>query len=222
MTKPVTPRVSNPLLADPATIDRFIGHCHRRKYPARTDVFRPGDPAGTMYYIMSGSVSIIASEEDGRELVLGYIGPGEFVGEMGLFVESDRRGVALRTRTACELAEIGYERLQALLTSQANDAARLLYSIGAQISQRLLHTSRKAGRLAFLDVSDRIYRTLFDLAKEPDAMSHPQGTQLRVSRQELARLVGCSREMAGRVLKQLEEQGMLHARGKTIVVYGTR
>ena len=88
-----------------------------------------------------------------------------------------------------------------LLTAQANDAARLLYSIGAQISQRLLHTSRKAGRLAFLDVSDRIYRTLFDLAKEPDAMSHPQGTQLRVSRQELARLVGCSREMAGRVLK---------------------
>ncbi len=53
-------------------------------------------------------------------------------------------------------------------------------------------------------------------------MSHPQGTQIRVSRQELARIVGCSREMAGRVLKQLQEQGLLHARGKTIVVYGTR
>lgn len=185
-------------------------------------MFRPGDPAGTLYYILSGSVSIIAGEEDGRELVLGYIGPGEFVGEMGLFVETERRGVALRTRTACELAEISYERLQALLTTQANDAARLLYSIGAQISQRLLYTSRKAGHLAFLDVSDRIYRTLFDLAREPEAMSHPDGTQLRVSRQELARLVGCSREMAGRVLKKLQEDGKLHARGKTVVVYGTR
>ena len=101
-SKPVMPRLTNPLLADAATIERFIAHCHRRKYPARTDVFRPGDAAGTLYYIMSGSVSIIASEEDGRELVLGYIGPGEFVGEMGLFVESDRRGVALRTRTACD------------------------------------------------------------------------------------------------------------------------
>ena len=221
-SKPVMPRVTNPLLADAATIERFIAHCHRRKYPARTDVFRPGDAAGTLYYIMSGSVSIIASEEDGLELVLGYIGPGEFVGEMGLFVESDRRGVALRTRTACELAEIGYERLQQLLTTQANDAARLLYSMGAQISQRLLDTSRKAGRLAFLDVSDRIYRTLFDLAREPDALSHPQGTQLRVSRQELARLVGCSREMAGRVLKKLQADSKLHARGKTVVVYGTR
>ena len=66
------------------------------------------------------------------------------------------------------------------------------------------------------------YRTLHDLCQEPDALSHPQGTQIRVSRQELARIVGCSREMAGRVLKQLQEQGLLHARGKTIVVYGTR
>ena len=222
LPKPALSRLANPLGADPATIERFIAHCHRRKYPARADVFRPGDDAGTLYYIISGSVSIIASEDDGRELVLGYIGPGEFVGEMGLFVESQQRGVALRTRTACELAEIGYDRLQTLLTAQANDAARLLYSIGAQISQRLLHTSRKAGRLAFLDVSDRIYRTLFDLAREPDAMSHPQGTQLRVSRQELARLVGCSREMAGRVLKKLQADGKLHARGKTEVLYGTR
>ena len=222
LPKPALSRLADPLGADPATIERFIAHCHRRKYPARADVFRPGDDAGTLYYIISGSVSIIASEDDGRELVLGYIGPGELVGEMGLFVESQQRGVALRTRTACELAEIGYDRLQTLLTAQANDAARLLYSIGAQISQRLLHTSRKAGRLAFLDVSDRIYRTLFDLAREPDAMSHPQGTQLRVSRQELARLVGCSREVAGRVLKKLQADGKLHARGKTVVLYGTR
>ena len=219
---PVNPRIINPLGADAATIDRFIAHCHRRKYPARTDVFRPGDDAGTLYYIISGSVSIIASEDDGRELVLGYIGPGEFVGELGLFIETEQRGVALRTRTACELAEIGYDRLQQLLTTQSNDASRLLYSIGAQISQRLMHTSRKAGRLAFLDVSDRIERTLHDLALEPEAMSHPQGTQLRVSRQELARLVGCSREMAGRVLKKLQADGQLHARGKTIVLFGTR
>lgn len=220
--KPVMPRTPNPLGADAATIERFVANCHRRKYPARTEVFHPGDPAGTLYYIISGSVSIIAREDDERELVLGYIGPGEFVGEMGLFVETEQRGVALRTRTPCDLAEISYERLQGLLSAQLNDATRLLHSIGAQISQRLLDTSRKAGRLAFLDVSDRIYRTLFDLAKEPESMTHPLGTQLRVSRQELSRLVGCSREMAGRVLKKLQADGKLHARGKTVVLYGTR
>jgi len=71
-------------------------------------------------------------------------------------------------------------------------------------------------------VNPNIIRTLHDLTREPEAMSHPQGTQLRVSRQELARLVGCSREMAGRVLKKLQADGVLHARGKTVVLYGTR
>ncbi len=216
-------RNPNPLTPTLGTIDRFLSNCHRRRYPPRTEVFRPGDPASTLYYVISGSVSIITEEEDGRELVLGYFGPGEFVGEMGLFVESDRREVVLRTRTQCELAEIGYERLYQLLDGPlAGDAAQLIYAIGAQLSRRLLDTSRKAGRLAFLDVTDRIIRALQDLTREPEAMSHPQGTQLRVSRQELARLVGCSREMAGRVLKKLQIDGKLHARGKTVVVYGTR
>ena len=216
-------RAVSPMAPDNATLERFLAQCHRRRYPTRTDVFRPGDPAGTLYYVVSGSVSIITEEDDGRELVLGYLGTGEFVGEMGLFIESDRREVALRTRTACELAEISYERLYQLLQGPLkDDAPKLMYKIGEQLSRRLLDTSRKAGRLAFLDVTDRIVRTLHDLAREPEAMSHPQGTQLRVSRQDLARLVGCSREMAGRVLKKLEIDGKLHARGKTVVLYGTR
>ena len=216
-------RPLSPLMPDNAAIERFLAHCHRRRYPSRTDVFRPGDAATTLYYVISGSVSIINEEEDGRELVLGYFGAGQFVGEMGLFIETDKREVTLRTRTATELAEIGHERFYDLLmTRLSTDAPKLLYSIGAQISRRLLDTSRKAGRLAFLDVTDRIVRTLHDLAKDPEAMSHPQGTQIRVSRQELSRLVGCSREMAGRVLKKLQADGLLHARGKTVVLYGTR
>ncbi len=216
-------RTTNPLMPSAATLERFLAHCHRRRYPPRTEVFRPGDQAGTMYYVISGSVSIITEEDDGRELVLGYFGTGEFVGEMGLFIESDVREVILRTRTQCELAEISYERLYQLFEGTlASDATQIMYAIGAQLSRRLLDTSRKAGRLAFLDVTDRIIRTLHDLTREPEAMSHPQGTQLRVSRQELARLVGCSREMAGRVLKKLQADGKLHARGKTVVLYGTR
>ncbi|MFC4726871.1 cAMP-activated global transcriptional regulator CRP [Coralloluteibacterium thermophilus] len=211
------------LTADAATIERFLAQCHRRRYPNRTEVFRPGDPAGTLYYVISGSLSIISEEPDGRELVLTYLNTGDFIGEMGLFVDAEQREVLLRTRSPCELAEIDCDRLLRLMAGPlVADAPRLLYAIGSQISKRLLDTSRKASRLAFLDVSGRIMRTLLDLCQEPDAMSHPQGTQIRVSRQELARIVGCSREMAGRVLKQLELNGFLHAHGKTVVVYGTR
>ncbi len=66
---------SSPLALDIATIDRFLAHSHRRRYPTRTDVFRPGDPAGTLYYVISGSVSIMAEEDDDRELVLATLVP---------------------------------------------------------------------------------------------------------------------------------------------------
>ena len=95
-------------------------------------------------------------------------------------------------------------------------------AIGAQLTNRLLRTSRQVSRMAFMDVTNRISRTLLDLCEEPDAMTHPDGTQIRISRQEVSRIVGCSREMVGRVLKQLEEQGMIDVAGKTIVVRGTR
>ena len=73
-----------------------------------------------------------------------------------------------------------------------------------------------------VDVTGRVAHAIMDLCNEPDAMTHPDGMQIKVSRQELSRLVGCSREMAGRVLKILEEQGLVSASGKTIVVYNAR
>ena len=87
---------------------------------------------------------------------------------------------------------------------------------------RLRRTSGTVGRLAFMDVSGRVARTLRDLCKEPDAMTHPNGMQIRITRQELGRIVGCSREMVGRVLKILEQQSLISAKGKTIVVFGNR
>jgi CRP/FNR family cyclic AMP-dependent transcriptional regulator len=71
-------------------------------------------------------------------------------------------------------------------------------------------------------VTGRIARTLIDLSKEPDAMTHPDGMQIKIIRQEIGRLVNCSREMAGRVLKTLEEQELASVSGKTIVFFGTR
>jgi len=90
------------------------------------------------------------------------------------------------------------------------------------MATRLRKTSRKVGDLAFLDVTGRVARTLLDLCKEPDALSHPQGMQIRITRQEIGRIVGCSREMVGRVLKNLEEQGLISVKGKNIVVFNAR
>ena len=85
---------------------------------------------------------------------------------------------------------------------------------------RLRATTRKVSDLAFLDVTGA--RCLLDLSKQPDAMTHPDGMQIRVTRQEIGRIVGCSREMVGRVLKSLEDQGLIGVKGKTMVIFGTR
>jgi CRP/FNR family cyclic AMP-dependent transcriptional regulator len=210
------------LTLDRAAMERFLAHCHRRRYPSKTAIIRPGDSANILYFIIDGSVSVSTEDEDGRELILAYINAGEFIGEMGLFVETPRREVLVRTRSTCDLAEISYERLFQLFEGPLHEeCAKILFAIGTQLTNRLLHTSRKVSRLAFMDVSNRVAKTLIDLTEEPDALSHPRGTQIRISRQEISRIVGCSREMVGRVLKQLEEQGMISVSGKTIVVFAT-
>lgn len=211
------------LTPDPATMQRLLDHCHRRRYPGKTVIVRPGDPANTLYYVIDGSLAVCTEDEGGHELILTYINRSQFIGEMGLFVEQAQREVLIRTRLPCELAEINYERLfQLFAGALREDCARILFAIGLQLTQRLLRTSRQVSRMAFMDVTNRVARTLLDLCQEPDAMTHPEGTQIRISRQELSRIVGCSREMAGRVLKQLEDEGGIHVSGKTIVVRGTR
>lgn len=210
-----------PILSfDAYAINSLLAQCHRRKYPAKTAIFHPGDAANILYYVVDGSLTVSTEDEDGRELILAYINKGEFIGELGLFVETQRREVLVRSRTTCDLAEITYERLFALLDGGLKDVCpRILFAIGSQLTKRLLHTSRKVSRLAFMDVTSRVARTLMDLCQEPEAMSHPKGTQIRISRQEISRIVGCSREMVGRVLKQLEDAGQISVAGKTIVVF---
>ena len=72
------------------------------------------------------------------------------------------------------------------------------------MATRLNKTSQKVCDFAFLDVTGRVARALLDLAAQPSAMTHPEGMQIKITRQELGRIVGCSREMVGRVLKVLE------------------
>jgi len=208
---------------DPAYLKPLLSFCHRRRYPAKIDIIHPGDPADSLFYLLEGSVTIAMEDEDGREIILSYLNKGEFLGEMGLFTPQARRSVLVRTRSECVLAEISYARLEHLFETDLKAYTKdILFALGGELTKRLLNTSLKVGHLAFLDVTGRVAGTLLELCKQPDAMTHPDGMQIRITRQEIGRIVGCSREMAGRVLKNLEEQGLIHVKGKTIVVFGTR
>ena len=157
-------------------------------------------------------------DDDGKEMIVTYLNDGDFFGEMGLFDDEDSRSAWVRAKGSCEVGEISYSRFAEI--SQRFPQIHL--ALGRQMAARLRKTTRKVGDLAFLDVTGRVARTLLDLSKEPDAMTHPDGMQIKITRQEIGRIVGCSREMVGRVLKNLEERALVSVKGKTMVVYGTR
>lgn len=201
-------------------ITRFLSFCDTRKVTKKGLILRAGGPADKLYYLIEGSASVIDSDEDGNEIILAYLNAGDFIGELGLFYRTNARTANIRARSACVLAEIEYKRLHQLFEKELKDEhPQILTAVGLQMAQRLLQTSRRVTRLAFMDVSGRIARTLTELCNEPDAKTHPNGMQLHISRQEIARIVGCKRETVGRVLKSMEEGGLVEAKGMDIVVY---
>lgn len=201
-----------------APINEFLAACHRRNIAARQMIVCAGETAESLFYIVSGSVTVFVEDEEGNEIILSYLNTGDFFGEMGLFDSEDRRSAGVRAKTACEVAEISYKEFLRFHSSNP----QILFALCGQMTGRLRRTSQKVSDLVFLDVTGRIAGTLLELCREPDAMTHPDGMQIRITRQELGRIVNCSREMAGKVLKSLEDQGLIEVSGKTIVVYNTR
>ncbi len=202
-------------------VENFLRHCQRKDFRAKSVVLKQGEQSNSLCLILDGSVSVMIEDESepGHMLVVAYLNPGDFVGEMGLFDnDSPVRSAMVVAKTQCEVAEITYERFHQI----RNQFPDILYAVSRQLGARLRQTTRKLSDLAFVDVSGRIAHTLLDLCREPDAMTHPDGMQIKITRQELGKIVGCSREMAGRVLKSLEQDGLVSVSGKTMVVYGTR
>ena len=196
------------------SLERFLNHCHRKSYPAKKNIIHEGDEPHSLYYIIKGSVSVLAENDEGAEIILAFLNSGDFFGEAGLFKEKLDRSAIVVAKSECDIAEISYTQFRKLVTEDPE----ILFMLSGQIFDRLIKTSQKVRDLIFLDVSGRIARTLLELSQLPDAMTHPEGMQIKITRQDIAKIVGCSREMAGRVLKELEEDNLISAHGKTIVV----
>lgn len=197
-------------------VQEFIQLAHKRSFAPKHTILHAGDEPTSLFLILEGSVSILLEDADGREVVLAYLNPGEFFGEMCLFPDQKTRTAVVRSRLPTLVAEVGYQAFQAFALSNPG----IVFEVAGQLAARLRDTSRRLGDLAFLDVAGRLAHALLQLCRQPDAEPHPRGIQVKVSRQELARLIGCSREMAGRVLRKLEEDGMLVTQGRNILVLG--
>ncbi len=202
-------------LTHPA-VKEFISRAHKRSVPPKQTIVRAGELPDSLYLILEGSVSVMLEDDEGREIVLAYLNAGDFFGEMCLFPEHATRTAIVNSRVATLVGQLGYDAFRGFV----HQHPEIMFVIAEQLSIRLRDTSRRMADLAFLDVQGRTARALLELAAAPEAKPGLRGTIVRVSRQELARIVGCSREMAGRVLKRLEENGILSMQGRNVLLHG--
>lgn len=193
----------------------FLQQARKRSVPAKRTLLRSGEAPTQVMWVLEGSLSVALEAADGREVVLGYLNPGDFCGEASLFPDHHLSNTVIRTRRITLLAEMGAEQFRAF----CNEHPETLFEISRHLASKVHDCGQRIADLALLNVSSRVARTLENLGSSPDATLTARGeVSVSISRQELARHVGCSREMAGRVVKQLEADGVLRTEGRTLIL----
>ena len=182
---------------------------------ARGDVlFHEGDPGDRLFVIRSGKIKLGRRSSDGRENLLSIQGPGEMFGELSLFDPGPRTATATVVADA-ELVELAHTDLVAWLEQHPTVAKHLLKAL----AHRLRHTNEALADLVFSDVPGRVAKALLDLATR---FGEPTDEGVRVAhdltQEELAQLVGASRETVNKALADFAARGWVRREGRAVVL----
>ena len=182
----------------------------RRSVTRGTNVVAAGDLTDSLYIIISGRLKVMMSDADGKEVILAILGPGEFFGEMGLIDDSPRSASVLAIEP-CELLAIAKRDFKNCLAGNFDMTMALMRGL----VRRLREADRKIGSLALLDVYGRVARLLLDMA---ETVIGQKMVTKRLPKQDIAKMIGASREMVSRVMKDLQLGGFIEMRGSSIVL----
>jgi CRP/FNR family cyclic AMP-dependent transcriptional regulator len=182
----------------------------RTSFGRNTTIIRAGDPTDTLYVVINGRLKVLLSDDQGREVILSLLGPGEVFGEMGLLDDSPRSANVV-TQEPCELLSIS--KLDFKRSLAENSDLSLMVMRG--LVKRLREADRKIGSLALMDVYGRVARLLLEMSEDIDG---EKVVVKKLSKQDIAKMIGASREMVSRVMKDLQLGGYLEVRGRSIVL----
>ena len=186
----------------------------RRSVPRNSTIMAAGDATDSLYIVLSGRLKVMMSDEDGKEVILSILGPGEFFGEMGLIDDSPRSASVIAIEP-CELLAIAKRDFKTCLA----DNFEMSMAVMRGLVRRLREADRKIGSLALLDVYGRVARLLLDMAETVDG---EKIVTKRLPKQDIAKMIGASREMVSRVMKDLQLGGYIEMRGSNIVLRDNR
>jgi CRP/FNR family transcriptional regulator, cyclic AMP receptor protein len=185
-----------------------------KQVPKNTVVFSKGEIGDSLFAVVAGRVKVFVGDSDGREIILKILGPGDFFGEMAM-VDKQPRSASVATLENSVFKVLSHTAFEAALER----APRIAGSVMQALAKRLREADRKISTLALMDVYGRVSHTLLDLAVMNDGKLV---VAEKLSQQELANMVGASREMVNRILKDLTERGYISIESKTITIHNNK
>ena len=182
----------------------------RKAYPKNSTIIAAGDPTDAMYIVVSGRLKVVMSDKEGQEVILAILNQGEFFGEMGLIAQAPR-SATVTTIEPCELLTI----TRADFTKCLQGNFDLTMNVIRGLVKRLREADEKIGSLALMDVYGRVARLLLEMAETIDGQ---KVVTKKLTKRDIAKMIGASREMVSRVMKELQTSGRIEVRAREILL----
>lgn len=205
-----------PLLSNvpPAKLQELISQVELREIPRRQVIYLPGDPGEQVYFINGGRVKTSKVTRDGKELTLAYRGAGQIFGELAVIDGSPREEMAEAMKNAI-ITELPVDVFRELLLGDA----RLCFTFLSDVGKRRRQLETKLEHLVFKDVQAKLAALLLELGEEYGHETE-DGVQigLKITHQEMANLIGSTRETISLTLAQFKKRELLNMNGRTVVL----
>ena len=176
----------------------------KRRYRRGEIVIEHGQKSNSLYILLAGRARVLAADSRGREIILAVLQAGDYVGEMSL-IDNEPHSATVRAEVQTDVLVLGRPDFARCLPENSS----LSYAIMRGLVQRLRNADRQIESLALLDVYGRVARALLEMS---EVVAEERIIRGKVSRQDLAKTVGASREMVSRVMKDLEDRDLIHTR----------
>jgi CRP/FNR family transcriptional regulator, cyclic AMP receptor protein len=186
----------------------------KRRFRRGELIVEHGQKSNALFILLTGRARVLTADSRGREVILAVLESGDYVGEMSL-IDNEPHSATVRAEVQTDMLVLGRAEFARCLPENSS----LSYAIMHGLVQRLRNADRQIESLALLDVYGRVARSLLDMSEDDNGVKMIRG---KVSRQDLAKVVGASREMVSRVMKDLEERGIIETQDNGSVIIRER
>lgn len=196
-------------------LESLIAVTTRRKYPKEAVVFFEHDLGDALFLIISGRVKVTILSDDGREIILAVLTDNDFFGEMSLLDNEPRSATAIALQDT-EMAVLHQRDFLSIVEKRP----RVLINLLSTLSSRLRKANHQIGNLALHDVYGRVARILLEMASESgERQEDGRVVFRRPTHQEIANMIGATRETVSRMISDLHRQGYIEISGKNVIIH---